>query len=72
MATNMTVADTYIVDLARPKEQILQKMQPKTRYKIRLSDKKGIRVFPAPIELLPLFYELYRQTAERNGFYLCE
>jgi len=72
MATNMTVADTYIVDLARPKEQILQKMQPKTRYNIRLSDKKGIRVFPAPIELLPLFYELYRQTAVRNGFYLCE
>jgi lipid II:glycine glycyltransferase (peptidoglycan interpeptide bridge formation enzyme) len=70
--TNMTFADTYIVDLSRSEEEILQAMKPKTRYNIRLAKKRGVRVFPASVEMLPAFYDLYRKTATRNGFYLCE
>lgn len=69
--TNMTIADTYIVDLDRSKEEILGAMKPKTRYNIHLAERKGVEVFPALIEMLPVFYDLYKQTAVRNGFYLC-
>lgn len=70
--TNMTFADSYVVDLSRPEEKILQAMKPKTRYNIRLAKKRGVRVFTASVEMLPTFYDLYRKTAARNGFFLCE
>ncbi len=38
--TNMTFADTYVVDLSAPEEKILQAMKPKTRYNIRLAKKR--------------------------------
>lgn len=69
--TNMTFADTYMVDIALSEEEILQNMKPKTRYNILLAKKRGVHVFPASVEMLPKFYDLYRQTAVRNGFYLC-
>lgn len=70
--SNMTFADTYVVDLAGSEEQILQNMKPKTRYNVRVAERKGVQVFPASVEMLPVFYDLYRQTAERNGFCLCD
>jgi lipid II:glycine glycyltransferase (peptidoglycan interpeptide bridge formation enzyme) len=70
--TDLTVADTLHLDLAGGEDDILSGMKPKTRYNIRLAKKKGVKVFLATEEMLPIFYELYRQTAERNGFYLCE
>ncbi len=60
------------LDLAGSEDDILSGMKPKTRYNVQLAKKKGVRVFLATEEMLPIFYELYRQTAERNGFYLCE
>lgn len=68
-AFDMTVADALIVDLGRPEEEILSAMRPKTRYNIRLAQRKEVRVFNASFEMLPLFYDLYLQTAKRNGFY---
>ena len=65
---DLTVADTLIIDLTRSREDILAAMKPKTRYNIKLSRRKGVCIFDASIENLPLFYELYLQTAERNGF----
>ncbi len=69
--TDLTVADAVHVDLDAGEEEILSRMKPKTRYNIRLAAKKGVSVFFASIELLPVFYELYCQTAERNGFPSC-
>ena len=63
-----TVADVVMIDLARSEEDIFAAMKPKTRYNIRLAQRKGVRVFPASADMLPLFYELYLQTAKRNGF----
>jgi len=68
---NHTFADKVIVDLRRNEEQIMAAMKPKTRYNIRLAQKKGIRVFQASSDLLPVFYGLYQQTAERNHLPLC-
>lgn len=69
--TDLTVADAVHVDLDAGEDEILSRMKPKTRYNIRLAERKGVRVFFASIDLLPVFYELYCQTAERNGFPVC-
>jgi len=68
---DMTVADSLAVGLTGEEEKILAAMKPKTRYNIRLAGKKGVRVFPASIEMLPVFYDLYDQMPGRNGFRLC-
>ena len=69
---DLTFADRLMLDLNRNEEEILSDMKPKTRYNIRLSRKKGVKVRRASPHHLPDFYELYRQTADRNGFQLCE
>jgi lipid II:glycine glycyltransferase (peptidoglycan interpeptide bridge formation enzyme) len=65
---DLTVADTLVVDLAGTEEEMLSKMKPKTRYNIHLAERRGVRVFIPSVDMLPVFYDLYRQTAERNGF----
>ncbi len=69
---DLTVADTMVLDITGGTEEILSRMKPKTRYNIRLAEKKGVRAFTATIGMLPIFYNLYQQTAQRNGFTACE
>ncbi|OPY81776.1 MAG: Lipid II:glycine glycyltransferase [Syntrophorhabdus sp. PtaU1.Bin153] len=69
---DMTVADTMVVDIGDAEEAILSRMKPKTRYNIRLAHRKGVEVTVASAEKLPAFYNLYCQTAARNGFFTCE
>ncbi|NLA74009.1 MAG: peptidoglycan bridge formation glycyltransferase FemA/FemB family protein, partial [Deltaproteobacteria bacterium] len=70
---DLIVADTFHVDIAGDEDKIYARMKSKTRYNIGLSKRKGIRVdvVNAFISKLPLFYDLYRQTGERNGFAVC-
>lgn len=70
-AIDFTVADALIVDIARTEEEILSAMKPKCRYNIRLSRRKGVHVSIASPNQLPSFYDLYLQTARRNGFQAC-
>jgi lipid II:glycine glycyltransferase (peptidoglycan interpeptide bridge formation enzyme) len=69
---DMTVASSVVVDIGRPEKIILTDMKPKTRYNIGLAGRRGVRVFQAEPDRLPAFYELYRQTAVRNGFAICD
>jgi lipid II:glycine glycyltransferase (peptidoglycan interpeptide bridge formation enzyme) len=69
---NHTFADKVVVDLREHEEKIMSQMKPKTRYNIRLAQKKGVNVFPSTPDLLPAFYDLYRQTAKRNRLHLCD
>jgi lipid II:glycine glycyltransferase (peptidoglycan interpeptide bridge formation enzyme) len=69
---DLTFADRVVLDLSRNEEEILSDMKPKTRYNIRLAQRRGVEVFQVSPNLLPAFYKLYRQTAERNHFPLCE
>ncbi|WP_045223212.1 lipid II:glycine glycyltransferase FemX [Desulfonatronum thioautotrophicum] len=68
---DMTVASSMVVDIGRPEEEILAGMKPKTRYNIGLAHRKGVTVARADTDNLPAFYELYCQTARRNGFPIC-
>lgn len=70
-AIDMTVADTCLVDISGSEEDILRRMKPKTRYNIRLAERREVVVEGVWVEMLPAFYELHRRTAERNGFLVC-
>jgi lipid II:glycine glycyltransferase (peptidoglycan interpeptide bridge formation enzyme) len=65
---DMTVADSYVIDIDGTEDMILSRMKSKTRYNIKLASRKGVRVYAASIKELPIFHELHLETAKRNGF----
>jgi lipid II:glycine glycyltransferase (peptidoglycan interpeptide bridge formation enzyme) len=65
-AADVQPPDTVLVDLGPSEELILAAMKPKWRYNIRLAEKKGVVVEEAGAEAIPVFYELYRATSERD------
>jgi lipid II:glycine glycyltransferase (peptidoglycan interpeptide bridge formation enzyme) len=69
---DMTVAHAWVVDIDGDEDPILARMKPKTRYNIHLARRKGVRVGVASVDKLPLFYDLYCETAARNGFFMCD
>ncbi|MDP3964788.1 MAG: peptidoglycan bridge formation glycyltransferase FemA/FemB family protein [bacterium] len=60
---------TLILDLSPDAESILNSMAQKTRYNIRLAEKKGVRVTrTSAVDAVEDFWKLLSQTAERDGF----
>lgn len=61
--------DTLVLDLAKSEEQLLSEMKQKTRYNIRLAEKKGVFVFhnERNKENLEEFWRIIKQTSERDG-----
>ncbi|MEW6569112.1 MAG: peptidoglycan bridge formation glycyltransferase FemA/FemB family protein [Chloroflexota bacterium] len=57
---------TLIVDLRGDEDSLLARMHPKTRYNIRLAQKKGVRV--RPWDDLPAFARMMHETAARDRF----
>lgn len=68
--TNILPTNTLYIDLQPELDVILQRMKPKTRYNIRLAQKKGVTVRIADLSDLDIWYNLYTETAQRNGLYL--
>lgn len=60
--------NTFWINLEPSEEQLLTDMKQKTRYNIRLSERKGIFVKSGGIEDLDLLYEMYLETSDRDGF----
>lgn len=58
--------DTVLVDLEAEEPELLARMKPKTRYNIRLAERHGVTVRRAGIGAVPLWYHIYRQTAQRD------
>lgn len=60
---------TFILNLERDLDQLLASFEEKTRYNIRLAEKKGVVVREEPDEHgIAHFHELYRVTAKRDNF----
>jgi lipid II:glycine glycyltransferase (peptidoglycan interpeptide bridge formation enzyme) len=59
---------TILVDLSGDEAAILKGMKSKTRYNIRLAERKGVRVHEGGAEDLPAFTRLMAVTSERNAF----
>lgn len=57
---------TLIVDLSGDEEHVLARMKQKTRYNIRLAQKKGVKVHPSAD--LEAFYRLMLVTGGRDNF----
>jgi lipid II:glycine glycyltransferase (peptidoglycan interpeptide bridge formation enzyme) len=59
---------TIWVDLTAREEGILARMKQKTRYNVRLAEKKGVVVAAGGPGDVDAWYSMYRATAERDGF----
>jgi peptidoglycan pentaglycine glycine transferase (the first glycine) len=60
--------NTALLDLTGSEEQWLARMKQKTRYNIRLAEKKGVTVRQGTANDLPLLYQMYAETSVRDGF----
>jgi peptidoglycan pentaglycine glycine transferase (the first glycine) len=61
-------ANTVLIDLSQTKDELLARMKPKTRYNIRLAERRGVKVRPGNANDLDLLYQLYAETSVRDGF----
>jgi peptidoglycan pentaglycine glycine transferase (the first glycine) len=60
--------NTVMIDLQPTQEEMLARMKQKTRYNIRLAEKKGVSVRIGLLDDLPLLYKMYAETSVRDGF----
>jgi peptidoglycan pentaglycine glycine transferase (the first glycine) len=60
--------NTVLVNLLPSEEELLARMKQKTRYNIRLAQKKGVTVRAGTPDDLPLLYRMYAETSVRDGF----
>lgn len=73
-SAGFTSADTIqprtslVVDISGPEADILAAMKQKTRYNIRLAEKKGVNVRQGSAADVSTFYQLAQVTATRDGF----
>ena len=63
-------ADTLLFDLTKSEEILLAQMHPKTRYNIRLAEKKGVKATIDVVDSLEEAWNLFEQTATRGAFRL--
>jgi peptidoglycan pentaglycine glycine transferase (the first glycine) len=60
--------NTVLVDLIPSEEDLLSKMKQKTRYNIRLAERKGVSIRTGTTADLPLLYRMYAETSVRDNF----
>lgn len=60
--------NTITIDLTQSEEDLLAAMSQNTRRKVRTGEKKGVTVRVGTIADLPILYDLYRMTGERDHF----
>lgn len=68
--SNILPANTIMVDLEADENEILNRMKPKTRYNIRLAYRKRVHIKTTGLSDLNIWYQLYTETALRNGLYV--
>ncbi|HZY45293.1 MAG TPA: peptidoglycan bridge formation glycyltransferase FemA/FemB family protein [Anaerolineae bacterium] len=60
--------NTVLIDLTPNDAQLLAAMKQKTRYNIRLAQKKGVIIREGTLSDLELLYAMYAETSRRDGF----
>lgn len=60
--------NTVLIDLSPSEEELLACMKQKTRYNIRLAEKKGVKLRIGTSDDFDLLYKMYAETSVRDGF----
>ncbi|MBU1149059.1 peptidoglycan bridge formation glycyltransferase FemA/FemB family protein, partial [Patescibacteria group bacterium] len=61
--------DTLFLDLSKPEETLLQEMKQKTRYNIRLAEKRGVKIQEdCQQQSIATFCDLLGKTKDRDNF----
>lgn len=61
---------TFILDLTKSEEELLKNMHPKTRYNIRVAEKKGVKITEDNSDkAFEEYLKLTRETTARQNFY---
>ena len=60
--------NTMLIDLQPELEQLLVNMKQKTRYNVRLAERRGVTVRPGNLPDLDLLFNMYAETSLRDGF----
>jgi len=60
--------NTILIDLNLSEEEMLARMKQKTRYNIRLAEKKGVVLRVGKLKDLGMLYKMYAETSVRDGF----
>lgn len=65
---DMQPREIFKIDIAQTEEELLAQMKPKTRYNIRLAQKRGVKVFETREEkYIVTFLDLITTTSGRKG-----
>ena len=60
--------NTVLIDVSSSEDEMLARMKQKTRYNIRLAERKGVTVRIGTQADLPILYKMYAETSVRDGF----
>ena len=65
-------SSTIFVDIKNTEDEVLSGLKQKTRYNIRLAERKGVKVESRDIndDSIDLMYELMQATRQRGGYFL--
>ncbi|MFA9432453.1 lipid II:glycine glycyltransferase FemX [Egicoccus sp. AB-alg2] len=64
----LSLGATTVVDLTRDPDALLAGMRTKTRYNIRVAERRGVEVRHGGADDLPTFHRLLVATGQRQGF----
>ncbi len=67
-ADQVQFRNTITLDLTRSTDDLLAAMNQTTRRKIRIAEREGVTVRAGTLDDLPVLYDLYRVTGERDNF----
>ena len=60
--------NTALIDLQPTEDEMLARMKQKTRYNVRLAEKKDVAVRVGTADDLSMLYKMYAETSARDGF----
>jgi lipid II:glycine glycyltransferase (peptidoglycan interpeptide bridge formation enzyme) len=67
-STSIQFQKTLILDITKSDQELLKQMHQKTRYNIRLAEKKGIKI-KKDKKYFEEFWKLLKDTAKKGGFH---
>ena len=67
-AEQVQFRNTVLLDLTRSEDEILAAMKQKTRYNVRLAERKGVTIRTGTERDIPQLYQMYAETSVRDGF----